>query len=46
MTFPPHPHIREFIRRLKDEHEFQHHKSEKVQVQVRKRKKLIMNFVN
>jgi hypothetical protein len=38
--FPPHPHIYEFIRRLKDEHEFQHHKSEEAQVQVKKRKKL------
>ena len=31
--FPPHPHI---VRRLKDEHEFQHHKSEEAQVQVKK----------
>ena len=36
--FPPHPHIYEFIRRLKDEHEYQHHKAEESQVQVKKRK--------
>jgi hypothetical protein len=36
--FPPHPHIYEFIRRLKDEHEYQHHRSEEAQVQVKKRK--------
>ena len=28
--FPSHPHIYEFVRCLKDEHEFQHHKSEEV----------------
>ena len=37
---PPYPHIYEFIRRLKDEHEFQHHKYGEVQVQVKKRRKL------
>lgn len=38
-VFPPHPHIYEFLRRLRDEHEFQHHKSEEAQVQVKKRNK-------
>ena len=38
--FPPHPHIYEFVRRLKDEHEFQHHKSEEAQVQVKKQKQV------
>ena len=33
-VFPPHPpHIYEFIGRLKDEHEYQHHKAEDAQVQ-------------
>ena len=36
--FLPHPYIHEFIRRLKDEHELQHHKSEEARVHVRKRK--------
>ena len=31
-AFPPHPHIYEFIRRLKDEHEYQNHEAEEVQV--------------
>jgi SpoU rRNA methylase family enzyme len=39
-VFPPHPHIYEFIRRLKDEHEYQHHKSEEAQVQVKKCKSI------
>ena len=33
-------HIYEFVGRLKDEHEFQHHKSEEVQVEVKKRKQV------
>lgn len=28
--FPAHPHIYEFIGRLKDEHEFQHHNQKKL----------------
>ena len=35
-VFSPHLHIYEVIRRLKDEYEFQHHKSEEAQDQVRK----------
>ena len=31
--FPPYPHILEFFGRLKDEHEYQHHKAEEAQVQ-------------
>ena len=38
--FSPHSHIYEFVRRLKNEHEFQHHKSEEAQVQVKKRKQV------
>jgi len=38
--FPNHLYVYEFVRRLKDEHEYRHHKSEESQVQVKKRKKL------
>ncbi len=34
--FHPHHHIYEFVRRFKDEHEYQHHIPEEVQVQVKK----------
>jgi hypothetical protein len=40
-VFPPHPHIYEFLRRLQDEHEYQHQQSEEAQLQVKKRKKNI-----
>ncbi|CAF2084997.1 unnamed protein product, partial [Rotaria magnacalcarata] len=39
-VFPPHPHIYEFIRRLKDEHEYQHHKAEEAQVHKKKRRNI------
>ena len=39
-VFPQHPHIYDFIRRLKDEHEYQHHKSEESRVQLKKQRKL------
>ncbi|CAF1106351.1 unnamed protein product [Rotaria magnacalcarata] len=39
-VFPPHPHIYEFIRCLKDEHEYQHHKAEEAQVHKKKRKNI------
>ena len=38
--FPVHPHIFNFIEWLREEHEYQHHKSEKSRVQLRKRKKV------
>ncbi|CAF1431473.1 unnamed protein product [Rotaria magnacalcarata] len=38
-VFPPHPHIYEFFRRLQDEHEYQHHKAEEAEVQIKKRRK-------
>jgi hypothetical protein len=40
IIFPNHLHVYEFVRRLKDEHEYRNHKSEESQVQVKKRKKL------
>ena len=39
-VFPHYAHIYEFIRRLKDEHEFQHHKSEETQVQIKMRRNI------
>ena len=44
--FSPHPYIYEFIRRLKDEQESQHHKSEETQVHMRKGKNLYEKIDN
>jgi hypothetical protein len=38
--FPVHPHIFNFIELLREEHEYQHHKSDESRVQLRKRKKV------
>ncbi|CAM2715360.1 unnamed protein product [Rotaria socialis] len=38
--FPVHPHIFNFIELLREEHEYQHHKSEESEVHLRKRKKV------
>jgi hypothetical protein len=38
--FPLHPHIFNFIQHLRQEHEFQHHRSEESLFHIRKRKKL------
>ena len=38
--FPVHPYIFNFIELLREEHEYQHHKSEEARVQLRKRKKV------
>ncbi|CAF1130252.1 unnamed protein product, partial [Didymodactylos carnosus] len=43
-NFPKHSHIYHFVELLRDEHLYQHHRAEELDMQIRKRKKLNNNI--